>query len=268
MRRGAPRIDAGVADVIAALCQIPGVTTRASCQGVSGEPHEHHAELAYVLFRHPLPLHFRDFLIAELADLGRVDIDGVYSRWPARNGAFVERLRKAADRYLDPAHFLHRCAIRLSLSKLRARCASLLESRLPLELDLCLACEDLVFDPHPAAHAPITVLRRPADQETLWFAEFAALPASHLDPALIVAAGWTRLHARSQQGDFGAAFQRRWLRYRARKLADLTTWQLRTGIEQALRQREDLDFFYTATHAVVAWRRTTTDDPVDQGQTA
>lgn len=256
VRLDARSLDAGVRDVVTALNEIPGVTTRTSCEGAgSTDTAQRHADLAYVLFAYPLPLHFRDFLVARLDELARVDIDGVFSRWPSHNRVFLDRLLETTRDYLNPANFVDRCCIRVALTKLRARFSRPLIRGVDTNAAFCLSCEDLVVEPHPVPHRRLPLLHLSADQHTLWFAQFAALPTNQLDAALVEATGWAALIERSRRGDFGTAFQRRWLRYRAGRLGELTTWQLRAGIEEARRERHDLDFFFDATHAVFGWRR-------------
>jgi hypothetical protein len=174
-------------------------------------------------------------------------------------------LAEVAHNYLHPANFVGRCCIRVALPKLRARFARPLSDGTGTSAGLCLACEDIVLEPHASSHRPLPLLCLAPDQHTIWFAEFAAQPANQLDSALVAAAGWASLIERSRGGDFGASFQRRWLRYRAAKLARLTTWQLRAGVEKARRTRNDLDFFFTATDAVFGWQRDSTMPGSDGG---
>jgi hypothetical protein len=111
----------------------------------------------------------------------------------------------------------------------------------------------LVGEAHTEAHQPIALLRLPPDLHDRWFAEFVAQPSNRLDPALVATAGWVRLLARTQRGDFGTAYRRRWLRYRAQQVADLTTLQIRFGVDAARQQGIPVDFFFDGTHAVFVW---------------
>ena len=254
MRYAARRIDAGVRDVVTLLNRIPGVITRASCEGAGPQPARHaHAALAYVAFRHPLPLQLRDFFVARLGALARIEDDGIYCRWPSKSLMFLEALESAARLYLTrPAQ--ERCrSARWPLARLRARIARQVARRCASEIALCLTCAELATEPHPVAHQLIALLRLPADLHDGWFAEFVAQPSNRLDPALIATDGWVRLLARTQRGAFGAAFHRRWLRYRAQRIADLTTRQIRHGVEAARGAGVAIDFFHDGSHANFVW---------------
>lgn len=249
------RIDTGVREIVDALNRIPGVTTRASCEGWGGDhTPRRHADLAYVIFRYPLPLRLQEFLLARIDSVGRIEADGIYSRWPDRNRAFLDVVRVAAQGYAGQQGAERRTGVRWPLPRLRARLARQLFSGQPVLVQLCVSCGDLVFDEHVPSHRPVPLLRCASNQAALWFAEFVAQPHNALDADLIERDGWMHLIARTQRGEFGAAFQRRWLRYRAHMLADLATRQMRIGAENARRQRPDIDFFYGDTHAVFEWQ--------------
>jgi len=248
------RIDPRVRELVEALNQVPGVTTRTSCEGRNrGLGAHRHADLAYVAFRQPLPLRFQEFLLASVGPVARVEDDGVYSRWPDRNSAFIASAFAATRNYLAQPKPAGHALVCWSLSKLRARLARHLSSGRSFCVQLCLECRELVFDQHAATHHCLQLLRSGPEQAALWFAAFTQQPRNTLDAALIAAEGWMRLIARTQCGEFGPAFRRRWLRYRARMLADLATRQMRTGAEATRRQRPDLDFFYTDTRIVFEW---------------
>jgi hypothetical protein len=256
---GASGIDAGVRDVVALLNHIPGVRTRASCEGAGPQPARHaHAALAYVAFRHPIPLQLQDFLVTRLGSLARIEDDGVYCRWPTHNRSFLGSLESTVRTYLSHAQEACR-SVRWPLARLRARVATRVASGHPTELWLCLTCSELVAPPHPESHQPVALLSLPADLHDRWFAEFLAQPKNALDATLIANDGWARLLARTQHGDFGAAFQRRWLRYRAHRIADLTTQHIRNGVETARRHGVPIDFFHDGIHAIFAWQ----DSPRD-----
>lgn len=262
------RIDTGVREVVELLNRIRGVATRASCEGLGqGCLHSRHAYWAYVLFRQPLPLRFREFLVAHIGAVARVEEDGIYSRWRERNAEFLSCLVTAVRRYASGETTGQRASIRWRLPKLRARLARPLTGGQAIRLQLCLQCRDLVFGDHAPAHERLALLRCPSDRPTVWFAEFASLPPNVLEADLVETAGWGNLIARTQRGDFGTAFQRRWLRFRARKLAELATRHLRIGTELARRQRPDLDFFYSDTHATFEWQPQRPRIPEARGQT-
>lgn len=249
-------VDPRVRELVDVLNQIPGVTTRASCEGAGHSPVTHrHSDAAYVAFRHPLPLRFQAFLLAEVGALARLEDDGVYSRWPARNTAFIDSTLAAARSYLGQPVAARRGRVCWTLPKFRARLARQLSSGEDFCVQLCRQCGDLVFDQHPAGHHPLPLLRCAPDQAAQWFALFLQQPRNRLDPALIAADGWASLIARTQRAEFGVSFQRRWLRYRARMLAELATRQIRAGAERVRRLRPELeiDFFYTDTHVVLEW---------------
>jgi hypothetical protein len=247
-------IDPRVRVLVEALNQIPGVTTRASCEGAGQALETHrHADLAYVAFRQPLPLRFQEFLLTSIGSVARVEDDGVYSRWPERNSVFIASALAATRNYLAQPQPARRACVCWPLPKLRARLARQLSSGQDFCVQLCLECRDLVFDPHVAAHRPLPLLRGDPEQAALWFTAFTQQPRNALDPMLIAADGWTSLILRTQRGEFSPTFQRRWLRYRARMLGDLATRQMRAGAEGARRKRPDLDFFYTDTKIVFEW---------------
>jgi hypothetical protein len=254
VRYDARSIDIGVREAVDLLNHVPGVRTRASCEGAGTERRRHtHATLAYVAFCHPLPLRLQDFLVAHLGVLARVEDDGVYCRWPMRNGTFLGALASVTRDYLrDAAH--ERCrSLRWPLARLRAQLARRVVRGHASAIGLCLTCAELVGEPSSHTHQPIPLLRLLPDLHDRWFAEFVAEPRNALEATLIETEGWVRLLARTQRGDFGAAFQRRWLRYRAQCLTDLTTREIRHGVEAARRQGLPIDFFHDGTHAVFIW---------------
>jgi hypothetical protein len=247
-------IDPRVRLLVEALNQIPGVTTRASCEGAGQSLETHrHADLAYVAFRQPLPLRFQEFLLTSIGSAARVEDDGVYSRWPERNSAFIASALAATRSYLAQPRPSCRACVCWPLPKLRACLARQLSSGQNFCVQLCLECRDLVFEPHVAAHRPLPLLHCNPEQAALWFTAFTQQPRNALDPMLIAADGWANLVLRTQRGEFSPTFQRRWLRYRARMLGDLATRQMRAGAEGARRKRPDLDFFYTDTQIVFEW---------------
>lgn len=255
MRGAALTIDAGIADAVVALNRIPGVTTRASCEGMSRDGGAHrHAALAYVALRFPMPLRLQDFLYRRLAGAARIEDDGVYSRWPSTNRSFAEQLCAAADAYRQQAAAATDGVVRWQLPRLRARLARQTARGTAAQVALCLDCRDIVTAPHVPAHRSVSVARLPAQQRTLWFAEFARTAGNALDPALVAAEGWAKVLARTQADEFGAAFKRRWLRYRARCVAQLSTRELRSGVAQARRAGLDVDLSYDATQVVFSWR--------------
>jgi hypothetical protein len=255
VRRAARLIDDGVREAVAFLNRIPGIATKGSCQGLGPDPGAHpHADAAYVLFRHPLPLQAEAFLAAQLDTLGRVEDDGVYSRWPEHNRVFLDRLADAARTYLtvrSPAQH----ELRWPLTKLRAALAAVVAQRAAGAIALCLRRAAIIVEPQPPAHGALPLVALPADQEAQWFAIFAQHPDNALDAALVAADGWAFLIERSRRGDFGPAFHRRWLHYRGRMLAETATRQLRRGADAARALRPDLDFFYDDSHAVFRWGR-------------
>jgi hypothetical protein len=247
-------IDPRVRMLVEALNQVPGVTTRTSCEGAGqGRATHRHADLAYVAFRRPLPLRFQEFLLASIGSVARVEDDGVYSRWPERNRAFIACALAATQNYLAQPQLAPYARVCWLLPRLRARLARHLSSGQDFCVQLCLECRDLVFEPHATAHRSLPLLRGGPEQAAVWFRAFAQQPRNELDPLLIAADGWANLILRTQRGEFGRAFQRRWLRYRARMLGDLATRQLRAVAEGARRKRPDLDFFYTDTRVVFEW---------------
>jgi hypothetical protein len=257
VRSDARNLDAGVRAVAALLDRIPGVTTRASCEGMGSQPARHtHAALAYVAFRHPLPLAFRDFLITRLGELARIEDDGIYCRWPTKNRIFVGSLESATRLYLSNSAGTACRTVRWPLARLRARLARQVAHGHAGELQLCLTCAVLLAEAHPEAHQSIRLLQLPPDLHDRWFAEFAAQLSNRLDPVLIATAGWAGVLARTQRGDFGNAYRRRWLRYRAQRIADLTTRQIRSGVDLARQQGIAIDFFFDRTHAVFIWEAT------------
>jgi hypothetical protein len=261
VRYSARSIDSRIQNVVTVLNRIPGVVTRASCEGAGRHPTRHaHAAVAYVALRHPMPLQLRDFFVTRLGALARVEDDGIYCRWPKNNPMFLDSLEAAARQYLSGVTLERRCRARWPLARLRARLARQAARGHPGEILLCLTCAVLVSEPHPPAHQLVPLLNLPPDLHDRWFAEFLAQPGNTLDPVLVATDGWVRLLARTQRGDFGTIFLRRWLRYRAQRLADLTTHQIRTGIEALRRQGIPIDFFHDGTHAVFVWEETTGDN--------
>lgn len=246
-------IDVGVRDVVALLNAIPGVATRASCEGAGrARSTPRHADLAYVLWRYPIPLVLQDFLLARIDAVARIEPDGLYSRWPADNREFLSRLAAAARAYPGTHHNMGH-HLRVPLAKLRARLARRLTQREPTQIILCRTCNDVVLEPHVATHQTVLLLQVPEDQAAQWFAEFVARSDNRLDPQLIDHEGLEHVVARTHRGDFGAAFYRRWLRYRSSRLADLTTHQLRLSVEALRRDDGRIDFYFDGAHAHVTW---------------
>jgi hypothetical protein len=141
----------------------------------------------------------------------------------------------------------------MPLAKLRARLARQLTQRQPAQIALCQTCPAVIVEPHAATHAIVPFLKLPDDHALQWFAEFVAQSGNLLDPQLLANEGLEHIVARTQRGDFGPAFYRRWLRYRSRCLADLITHQLRLGVAAARRRGCNIDFHFDATHAHVTW---------------
>ncbi len=254
VRRDPRTIDVGVREVVAVLNRLPGVTTRASCQG-TGPLHvgHRHGDLAYVLFRHQLPLALQEFFVAHLGPVGRVEDDGIYSRWPADNQMFLDRLTAAARAYVPAAAGGETRCLRRHLPKLRAWLAAQLLRGEDTRVALCLHCRDLVRLPHCEPHEQIALCHVSGDLETRWFADFVQRPGNAIDAGLVAADGWPALVARTRRGDFGTAFLRRWLRYRSARLNDLATRQLRAGVESARQGGMNVDFFYDDRDAVFTW---------------
>jgi len=248
------RIDDGVREVVALLNRVPGVATRASCEGKgAGAGRHRHADLAYVSFRHPLPLGVQDFLVARLGTEACVEDDRVYARWPKHNRTFLESLATAARRYLDRQSDAPRASVRWPLARLRARLARLVTAAQSTRISLCLTCADIATETHPAPHHAFPLLLLGQRMHEQWFADFVARPENTLDPILVARDGWSELISRTEQAAFGTAYRRRWLRYRTCRLSDLTTHGLRAGVEALRRQGLDLDFFHDGTHAVFTW---------------
>jgi hypothetical protein len=260
VREYACRIDVGVRNVVTLLNHITGVTTRASCEGAGPQLAGHvHAALAYVAFRRPMPLQLQEFLVTRLGSLARIENDAIYCRWPIRNRVFLGSLESAARLYLTGSDHGSTRSVRWPLARLRARLARQVARRHAGEFRLCLTCRELVATPHPEAHQSIRLLRLPADLHDRWFAEFLTQPGNALDAKVVASDGWARLLARTQRGDFGSAFQRRWLRYRARRVAEIATQDVRHGVEAARRHGVPIDFFHDGTHAIFAWKGSTGD---------
>lgn len=246
-------IDSGVREVVTLLNTIPGVRTRASCEGTNHTADAHrHADLAYVLLEYPLPLALQDFLLDSLGTIARIEHDGVYSRWPASNREFLTRFADVARAYrARRAGHTHR--LQVPLATLRARLARQVAQRAAASVSFCATCRAVDIEHQAEAHAVVALLHLPGDQALRWFAQFVAQPDNHLEPRLIEREGWEPVVARSQRGDFGPAFQRRWLRFRSSRLADLTTHELRAGVEAARRQGCQVDFYFDDTHAHFGW---------------
>ena len=204
-----------------------------------------------------MPLRLQEYLCEHLDQAARVEDDAIYSRWPRQNAEFVARLATALHGYLSDHAIRPEHSVRWPLSRVRACLARGIAQSRDFAVAVCTACADLVFVPHqPSAHRAPTVLQIPQAQEARWFLDFLAQRGNAIDPALLTIDGSPRLIERAIQGDFGQAFRRRWLRYRAFKLAQLGTRQLRDGIAALRHDGAELDFYYTDTHAVVIWPRT------------
>ncbi len=257
MRYDARSIDVGIREAVELLNHIPGVSTRASCEGAGPQQGRHaHATLAYVAFRHPLPLRLQDFLVTHLGVLARIEDDGIYCRWPMRNRAFLGSLESATRHYLSNAAREQCNSLRWPLARLRAQLARQVVRGHAGAIGLCLGCAELISEPCTDPHQAIPLLHLRPDLHDRWFAAFVAQPGNALESTLIETEGWVRLLARTQRGDFGTTFQRRWLRYRAQRLSDLTTREIRHGVETARRQGLPIDFFHDGTHAVFVWTGT------------
>jgi hypothetical protein len=197
-----------------------------------------------------MPLVLQDWLAARLDTVARIEPDGIYSRWPAGNGEFLARLAVALHAY-QAEHDGARIARRIRLAKLRADLAHRIVRDDPADLIWCRTCADVTVEPHPATHVRVPLVHLPQGQTAPWFAEFVAMPANRLDPRLVEREGLPQVATRTQRGDFGPAFQRRWLRYRSRRLADLTTHHLRRGVDAVRRAGSRIDFYFDAAYAYV-----------------
>src|SRR5262249_24282585 len=157
---------------------------------------------------------------------------------------FLKRLLLATRAYAQQPMRRARLTVRWPLSRLRTRLAGGVARRTEASVEVCLECHDLIMDMHPTDHQRIPLFRLSADQEIAWLREFAGQPRNPLDTALIAADGWPALAARARRGDFGTAFQRRWLRYRRQMIAGLATLTRHHAMRDARGQRADVDFYY------------------------
>jgi hypothetical protein len=247
-------LDPGVRRVVARLNAIDGVTTRASCEGASNSRGHNHSDLAYVAFEYPLPLRFEAYLVVALEMIGRVEEDAVYSRWPRSNGDFLDALARAAKDYRRRQRRRHSTIVRCNLSKLRSRLAVRLAAGRDVIAAACLSCRALVVSPHRCDGETRVLLRWPAGSEARWFAEFLAQPGNELDADVVAVLGSSELERRTRAGDFGAAFQRRWARYRTELTKVLLTRSLRAGVAQLRCSGVDLDVSFDEAYARLTWR--------------
>ncbi|MEA2625396.1 MAG: hypothetical protein QOD06_1441, partial [Candidatus Binatota bacterium] len=66
--------DAGIRAAVFELNRLPGGATRSSCQGkTSPSEASTHADLAYVLFRRPMPLSLEEHLLHEVGGVARIE---------------------------------------------------------------------------------------------------------------------------------------------------------------------------------------------------
>jgi hypothetical protein len=250
---GARSIDAGVREVVGLFNRIPGVVTRASCEGCGhGGEVQRHAAFAYIALLYPMPLQLQQFLLADQDPLTRIENDGVYSRWPEHNAAFIARLTRTLRSYGDHPPGPTGALVRWPLASVRSKIAATIARGEYATLSLCLTCADLVIGTHAPQHRCATLYRVPADLQVRWFSEFASRAENHLDSTLVSAEGWTRLARRTQDGTFGLRLRKRWLEFRGHCVERLATDQLREAVRTA-DFTVPMDFFYDATHVVLAW---------------
>lgn len=255
VRTPAALLDPGVRVAVARLNGIAGVTTRASCEGHGTTPGGRHGDLAYVAFEYPLPPGFQAFLVEALEMFARVEEDAVYSRWPEGNRRFLARLQQAAQRYRSRQRRQRYQAVRCQLAKLRSRLATRVIAGRNVTASICLKCRGLVISPHACEGKAMELLSWPAGSQAGWFAAFLAEPGNALGDDLVASLGHDELERRARQGDFGATFRRRWLRYRNETAKRQITSSLRAGVEALRRAGSDLDILFDAQYARFTWRQ-------------
>jgi hypothetical protein len=245
-------LDPGVREPVELLNSIDGVATRASCEGQGTAPLDPHSVLAYVTFKYPLPPRFQEFLVTELGMLGRVDDDAIYCRWPPENRHFLELLGTAAKRYKQRNRGGRRRPLVASLSELQSHLLAFSAGGNETVITACRMCSRLVIGPH-SCRGGVRILRwAPASTDSI-FRDFVELPDNRLDAGLVAAVATDELQRRTDRGDFGAAFRRRWARYQRTRLRQEIIAALRAGVRQLRRAGKDLDVHFDAHHARVTW---------------
>jgi len=246
-------LDPGVREPVEVLNSIDGVTTRASCEGQGSAPLHPHSALAYVTFKYPLPPRFQEFLITELGMIGRVDDDAIYCRWPPENRQFLELLGIAAKRYKQRNRTALRSALVAPLSELQSHLLSFSAGGNEAVITACRTCSRLAVGPHSCRSSVAISRWAPASADAI-FRDFVELPDNRLEEDLVAALGTAELQCRTNRGDFGPAFRRRWGHYHRLRRRQEIIAALRCGVQQLRRAGKDLDVLFDAHHARVTWR--------------
>ncbi|MGH7803295.1 MAG: hypothetical protein ACREQJ_03030 [Candidatus Binatia bacterium] len=234
-RASPPDVDRGLRAAVDLLNRLPGVATRASCQGKTPAETGSHADLAYVLFDEPIPLTLEDRFLADLGEIAGIEPLGVQCRWPERNAEFCSRLTAStAERERHAATELwERSAIGAADAE-RAIGERILGER-GGDLGWCLDCHR--FD-EVAVHRShrCHLLFRAGDERTL--AAFAAyLARDPPDPRLVEREGARAVLQRLRHGDFGASYREGWRRWAEQTAAGLLRGEIRLAV-RALRSAE------------------------------
>jgi len=197
-------IDPNARAAVLGLNRVPGVVTSESCQG--GSRASGHSTFAYVRFHHSLPPRFHDYLLARLGEIARIEDAAAYARRPEWNDLFLHALARAASAYRRRyARFLIRAR------RLRRR----LDRAGPGGLVLCLDCCAIKGCRNPE-HLRLSLAPIDEAERDHWFREFSEDPDNRLPADLRARETAASLRARTEKGQFGEAYLRRWTAFMER----------------------------------------------------
>ena len=224
-----PEVDPRLRSAVDLLNRLPGVTTRASCQGKTPRAPGTHADLAYVLFAEPIPLTLEDRFLADLGEIGRVEPDGVHCRWPERNEALCALLEASVRRRGHDLALERWERSTVAVRDIEQKLAERILGERAGDVGWCLDCRK-IEDPSRHERHRCCALFCSGDERTLAF--FAAyLVEAPPGPHLLEREGARAILERLRRGDFGDAYRERWRRF----AADAAASTLRGGIREAVR---------------------------------
>ncbi|MGH7858932.1 MAG: hypothetical protein ACREQY_16525 [Candidatus Binatia bacterium] len=255
--------DPAIRRALRELNRIPGVRTRASCQGrFSPEERSSHADLAYVTFHAPVPIALEEHLLAALGDLAQVAPESIYSRWPERNHELCDRLAEAAQLFRELRRSQSWEEWRVPLTKLLEPIERALRADSPVAVEWCLDCStDAASKAHDGRCRLVTLLEADPGRRLATFGRFLANDPDPPDPRLREREGDRQVLERVERGDFGRTYRRAWERFTKNAARDMLRGEVRARIQARRVAGDPVDFFFQAGKAVFVRRAETKEAP-------
>ena len=247
------RYDAGIRRAVRELNRVAGVRTRSSCQGKAfPDERSTHSDLAYVLFRSPVPLAFEEHLEHSAGEFARIEPDSLYSRWPTRNQEFCDRVADLAGEFQRSRSARPARERRLALETVLRPIETALRSAGAANVDWCFACgcihgED-ARDCDPALAVPL--ISEPASRRLAAFEAFLAADPHPPDARLREREGDAAVLDRLERGDFGDAYRRKWERFVARHAREVLRTDVRSGFAARRAEGRKVDLYFSGGKVV------------------